>query len=245
MRTDERDADTPGDAPTRFVRVRDRPSPAVVAVTMVIASTVVAITAVAAHDGNVSSLEGNVLVWVSGWPDALEPAMWAIQQFGMLFATLAVGAVVAICGRRWTLAVPFVLVIPLKLFVERAIVKLFVDRERPYVSFRDDIIVRGGNFDGLSYPSGHALTAFAIAVLIASVLPPVWRPAPIVWAVLVGVARLYMGEHNLYDVVAGAALGAMFGVLLWYSVMAHPAIAGHPVSTRGLSRSRTDPRPSM
>jgi undecaprenyl-diphosphatase len=142
---------------------------------------------------------------------------------------------VAIAGRRWTLAVPFVLVIPIKLVVERAVVKLLVDRERPFVSYGPDIIVRGGNFDGLSYPSGHALTAFAIAVLVASVLPLAWRPAPITLAALVGVARLYMGEHNLYDVVAGAALGVLIGMLLWYFVMAQPAIAGR------MSRPRTQP----
>jgi membrane-associated phospholipid phosphatase len=54
-------------------------------------------------------------------------------------------------------------------------------------------------------------------------------------AALVGVARLYMGEHNLYDVVAGAALGVLIGMLLWYFVMAQPAIAGR------MSRPRTQP----
>lgn len=221
----------------RFVRVRDRPSALTVTVTTVVAVSVVALTAIAAHGGDVTALEGHVLVWINGWPDSIEPTMWAIQQFGMLFATVAVAAAVAVSGRRWTLAVPFLLVIPLKLIVERAIVKLLVDRERPYVSYGHDVTVRGGNFDGLSYPSGHALTAFAIAVLIAAVLPRAWRPVPIIWAVLVGIARIYMGEHNLYDVVAGAALGLVFGMLLWFAVLARPAIAGHHVPASRSTRA--------
>jgi undecaprenyl-diphosphatase len=83
-----------------------------------------------------------VLLWTNGWPDALEPLMWAIQQFGLLFAPLAVGAVVAIAGRRWTLIIPFVLVLPLKLLLEKAVVKTLVERERPYVSYGTDIVVR-------------------------------------------------------------------------------------------------------
>jgi undecaprenyl-diphosphatase len=177
----------------------------------------------------VAPIEADVLLWINGWPDGLEPGMWAVQQFGMLFATIAVGVAVAVAGRRWTLAIPFVLVIPLKLLVERAVLKYLVDRQRPYVSYGPEIVVRGGNFDGLSYPSGHAVTSFAIAVLAYALLPPRWRVVPIVWAVLVGVARLYMGEHNLYDIVAGAALGVIFGVVLWSLVLARPSIAGGPV----------------
>ena len=36
-----------------------------------------------------------------------------------------------------------------------------------------------------------------------------WRPIPLIWAVVVGVARLYYGEHNMLDVVAGFAMGTM------------------------------------
>ena len=121
---------------------------------------------------------------------------------------------------------PFALVLPLKLVLEKALVKQFVERERPYVSYRDDIVVRGDAFEGLSFPSGHTTTAFATAVLVAAVLPRAWRAAPVVVAALVGVARMYMGEHNLYDVVCGAALGTAFGMLLWYFVLTRPEIAG-------------------
>ena len=54
------------------------------------------------------------------------------------------------------------------------------------------------------------------AILVAAFLPRKWRPVPIVWAFVVAVARLYYGEHNVLDVVAGAALGTMFASVLWF-----------------------------
>jgi undecaprenyl-diphosphatase len=198
---------------------------------------VVVMTSFAARNGDVTRAEASALRWVNGWPDALEPFMWIIQQVGVLFSPIVVGVIVAISARRWTLVIPFVLVLPLKLILEKGIVKSFIERQRPYTSYGQDIVVRGGAFDGLSFPSGHSTTAFATAVLLVALLPRRWRPAPVVWAVLVGVARMYMGEHNLYDVVAGAALGTMFGTLLWFAVLSNDHIGG-PVEADAASPRR-------
>lgn len=221
--------DQPAETEERFIGVRDRPAPATVAIICGVGVVAVLLTSLAARDGGVDRVEESVLLWVNGWPDALEPAMWAVQQFGLLFAPIVVGAIVAVAGRRWTLIVPFALVLPLKLLIEKAVVKQLIERERPYISYGEDIVVRGGAFEGLSFPSGHTTTAFATGVLLLAVLPPKWRPAPILWAAMVGLARMYMGEHNLYDVVNGVALGTSFGILLWYFVLVNPAIAGHDI----------------
>lgn len=86
--------------------------------------------------------------------------------------------------------------------------------------------MRGDAYAGLSFPSGHTTTAFATGVLLFALLPPRWRIAPIVWAVLVGIARLYMGEHIVLDVVAGAAIGALFATPIWRFVLERPDITG-------------------
>ena len=67
---------------------------------------------------------------------------------------------------------------PLKLILEKAVLKQLIERERPFVTVGPDITVRGPAFEGLSFPSGHTTTAFAFAILVAAFLPRRWRPLP-------------------------------------------------------------------
>jgi undecaprenyl-diphosphatase len=64
-----------------------------------------------------------------------------------------------------------------------------------------------------SFPSGHASTAFAAAVALAVLAPRLRAPA-LALAAVVAVSRVYLGVHFWLDVLAGAALGALAGVLV-------------------------------
>jgi undecaprenyl-diphosphatase len=65
-----------------------------------------------------------------------------------------------------------------------------------------------------SLPSGHALSAFAAAGVVAMLHPRLRLPV-LALAALVGVSRLYLGVHYPLDVLAGAALGlGVAGVVL-------------------------------
>ena len=180
------------------------------------AAVVVAVSSWIAWDGEVADFELRVLRFINGWPDWLEPAMWVLQQVGVFAAPVVAGLIIVLFTRRWQHLVPFVAVLPLKLGIEKGIVKQLVERERPFTSVGDEITVRGPAFSGLSFPSGHTTTAFALGVLVSAFLPPRWRPVPIIWATIVAIARMYYGEHNLLDVVAGAALGTAFAISLWF-----------------------------
>ncbi len=201
--------------PSKFVichAIPRRHLAAVVAVT----TLVVVVSSIIAWNGDVPAWERSILEFVNGWPDWLEAPMWFIQQVGVLAAPIVAGLVVVAFTRRWQHLVPFVLVLPLKLGIEKGLVKQLIDRERPFVSVGPEINVRGPAVEGLSFPSGHATTAFALGILLAAFLPPRWRPVPVIWAIGVAVARLYYGEHNFLDVVAGAALGTLFATVLWF-----------------------------
>lgn len=69
--------------------------------------------------------------------------------------------------------------------------------------------------DPHSFPSGHAARAFLIAVLAAALGPGGIALVLWVWAPLVSLARVAMGVHYVSDVVAGAILGAMAGMVAW------------------------------
>jgi membrane-associated phospholipid phosphatase len=132
---------------------------------------------------------------------------------------IAVGAVMFVSARlawkRWreSLFVLAVLVGEVSTFVG---VTALVDRNRPPVRQLDAAPATS------SFPSGHTAAAVALYGAIALLASERVRSRALVWiavaaAVLIPVAvagaRMYRGMHFLTDVVAGAALGAVWLVI--------------------------------
>jgi len=67
--------------------------------------------------------------------------------------------------------------------------------------------------DPHSFPSGHAARAAMLAVLALGLGPMWFSVLLLIWAPLVTLARVAMGLHYLSDVVAGALLGILIGLL--------------------------------
>jgi membrane-associated phospholipid phosphatase len=180
-------------------------------VLLVASLAVFAVCAVIVADGRAGSIERAAFHAVNGLPDGLYRPMLAFQYLGVLAMPLVV-AVGALAFRRWRLTAALVLVVPLKLATER-VVKLLVARERPG-STVPEAVLRGVHPAGLSFVSGHAIITFAIAGLLALVLPRRWAVVAFVLATLNGVARVYLGAHNPLDVVGGAAVGLALAAAL-------------------------------
>lgn len=64
--------------------------------------------------------------------------------------------------------------------------------------------------DQFSFPSGHTITAFAMAVSVAAFYPAL-SPVLFFVAVSIGISRIVLGMHFLSDVLAGAAIGCLLG----------------------------------
>jgi undecaprenyl-diphosphatase len=64
--------------------------------------------------------------------------------------------------------------------------------------------------DQFSFPSGHTITAFAVALALGSFYPTM-LPGLLFCAASVAASRILLGMHFLTDVIAGAALGAALG----------------------------------
>jgi undecaprenyl-diphosphatase len=170
-------------------------------VVVVVASLAVfAGCAVIAADGRVGPIERAAFHAVNGLPDWLYRPMVLFQYLGVLAMPLLV-AVGALAFRRWHLAAALVLVVPLKLALER-VVKWLVQRERPGTTV-GDAILRGVHPGGLSFVSGHAIITFAIAGLLALVLPRRWAVVAFVLAGLNAVARGIWGRTTRWMWLAG------------------------------------------
>jgi membrane-associated phospholipid phosphatase len=101
------------------------------------------------------------------------------------------------------------------------VIKDIVGRGRPFVGGQANAF-NFSHFAGTeayaSFPSGHAVTAFALAFAVSAVWPHL-RPAMFVYAVLIAFSRLVLLAHHPSDVVAGAlvgVIGAMF-VRYWFA----------------------------
>ena len=101
------------------------------------------------------------------------------------------------------------------------VLKYCIGRGRPFVGGEANAFHFShfaGNPAYYSFPSGHATTAFALALAVSAVWPQA-RVAMSVYALIIAATRLVLLAHHPSDVVAGAMVGivgAMF-VRYWFA----------------------------
>ena len=107
-----------------------------------------------------------------------------------------------------------------------ALLKLAVARPRPPLedSSVDAAVALPESF---SFPSGHAMSAFAAATAVAVLRPSLRWPA-LGLAALIAMSRPYLGVHFWVDVIAGAALGSLCGIAV--ATLARRALQAQPAA---------------
>jgi len=93
------------------------------------------------------------------------------------------------------------------------IVKNIVHRARPYVILETARKIINGNTDFKSFPSGHAAIFFALAMAVYFYNKKlgIWF---FVAAILMGIARIFVGVHWPTDILGGAVIGIVSGVFV-------------------------------
>ena len=104
------------------------------------------------------------------------------------------------------------------------VLRVVAGRARPYVGKEWKPLSIEEEFQ--SFPSAHTTVAFATAVSAAEAYPSV-APVLLPLAGAVGWSRIYLHDHHLSDVVAGAYVGTLVAMLF----------------TAGLRRNGKSPRP--
>ena len=94
--------------------------------------------------------------------------------------------------------------------------KYTVKRDRPFLTYPDDIANKSGIdwSDSYSFPSGHSTTAFATATALSLDYPKWYVIVPsYAYAGTVAYSRMHLGVHYPSDVLTGALIGSGCAVL--------------------------------
>jgi membrane-associated phospholipid phosphatase len=89
------------------------------------------------------------------------------------------------------------------------VVKLIVKRPRPVL---EGLPPLGGAPSSLSFPSAHATSSFAVATAMTRVEP--WGALAFVLAFALALGRPYLGMHYPSDVLVGAVIGVLLGLIV-------------------------------
>jgi membrane-associated phospholipid phosphatase len=156
------------------------------------------------------TLDRRGVEWLSGlhWP-VVTPVMKGLTDAGDHgLVWIVIGVVAAIWFRRPLALVALVAAIEVAALTD-GVLKSAIGRERPPLADPKVHPLIPLPHDP-SMPSGHAMMAFAGAVVLTALLPRM-RWVLLALATGVGLSRVYLGVHYPGDVIAGAVLGAAIG----------------------------------
>jgi len=142
----------------------------------------------------------------------LDRVMWTATQVGNGAVGILLGIFLYLINLR-RLAVELLLGI-LSLWLSVELVKILVERTRPFLALTGTRVI-GWRERGKSFPSGHTSQAFFMTTLLAQYFQVNALLGVILYgiAVIVAVTRIYVGAHYPRDVIAGAILGSLWGIL--------------------------------
>jgi len=173
------------------------------------AGVVLVVTGVLADQRTPWSLERTVGRWIHDRPDGLETPLEVIQQTGTLLAIVLVAVGLVVTGRYR--AAGAAAAAGGAAWLASSGLKEIVERPRPRLASLGRVPREVA--DGFSWPSSHAAIAAALATVLLLTIAGgrVGRGLVIAAAVLVALARVYLGAHWGLDVLGGAALGVLAG----------------------------------
>jgi membrane-associated phospholipid phosphatase len=207
---------------------------------LVLGTGLLVLTGVLVNSRQVGVHEENVFRLVNDLPLPfwLWPPLWTVMQLGNLLA-IPVVALAAALTRRWRLAFDAV-VAGGAMYLFARVVKEYVRRGRPQ-DLLAGVHVHGEAATGLGYVSGHSAVAVALATVASPYLGR--RGRRVAWglALTVCLSRMWVGAHLPLDVVGGAALGWLAGVVVHLLLGAPGGQPSNRALRRALTQAGLDP----
>ena len=158
-------------------------------------------------------------VWTTDWLDVVMP-LWRSKYFWLPFYLFLISFLFINFGKKGAFYLLFALgTIAISDTLSSQVIKKNVQRVRPcndtQIANMVDLKVKCGG--GYSYTSSHATNHFALAFFLIFTLGIRFRWIKwvlIFWASSIAYGQVYVGVHYPLDVISGAFLGIIIGVLV-------------------------------
>ncbi len=164
----------------------------------------------------IQQIDEQILVWIAQnvRSAVLDPFMKLYTQLGntgMLFIVL--GLVLLLFKPTRKAGFSALCAMLIGLIVVNFTIKPLAARARPWLVIQGFVNLVPEK-DPNSFPSGHTNAAFAFALAVCMSAPKKWmKVTAVCLAVVMGLSRLYVGVHFPSDVLVGAIVGSLCGLL--------------------------------
>ena len=124
-------------------------------------------------------------------------------------------------NEQWSATILFLLIALSLSGLLNTAIKWLAGRNRPISLFEDgsfgfDFFQIAFIYESTSFPSGHAVTAFALATALSFLIKPYWCMIAFMAATLIAFSRVVLTAHYLSDVIAGAVVGIICALSVKY-----------------------------
>ena len=141
--------------------------------------------------------------------------IWRVITFfgekGWFWIALAV--LLLIIPKTRYIGIPAVISFVIAAGINSVFLKDIIGRIRPF-EFSNLIQPLVERPDSFSFPSGHTVTSFAVALILLRGDKRIGIPA-VIFAALIGFSRMYLGVHYPTDIIAGFLLAFAISTIVW------------------------------
>ncbi|HEX4925148.1 MAG TPA: phosphatase PAP2 family protein [Bdellovibrionales bacterium] len=148
--------------------------------------------------------------------DAIMPTLTDLHRSEVavgLFTLIMIAWIYRVRKKAWPVLLGLALSVLLSETISYRLVKHYVSRPRPEFTEGVNVNLRTHSHSGKSFPSLHASNNFAAATFLSTAYS---RAAPVFFliAFIVGMSRVYVGVHFPADVIGGAIIGILCGLIV-------------------------------
>lgn len=157
--------------------------------------------------------------WIFGLGDFLFPILRYPKTWIPLYLALFLFMAIKFKWKSWPWILMALVCILVSDQLSSQVLKGFFGRLRPCQDFPESVRLLVAHCPGnASFPSSHAVNHFAIGVYFFLSLRPYfkkWSLLFLLWAASICYAQVYVGVHYPIDVLGGAFIGVLIGLIIY------------------------------